>query len=299
MPNAKLPVSCTDWMNMLHKLLELSSVPKLPGLCVVAGTLLASNGAIAKAFDCAKNLAAPTINYSQAQNKRGQVLKSWLHSRIQHKRDGYACKNGRNFGYKDVWEALYYTDEDPDNKDNVILLYTGRSELKTFRSSNHSQSWTREHVWPKSHGFRSPSSLPYFDLHHLRPVDRTVNSSRGHKDFDNGGHPHSEATEGKADADSWEPRERVKGDIARMIFYMAVRYNGSNSLPNLEILDEDTASDTPKIGRLCTLVSWNEEDKVSADERRRHERIAKIQRNRNPFVDQPKFVKQIWGNQCD
>ena len=72
-------------------------------------------------------------------------------------------------------------------------------------------------------------------MHHLRPEDVTVNSTRGNKDFDNGGSAVAEAPGNCTDADSFEPRDAVKGDVARMILYMAVRYEGDDGWPNLEL----------------------------------------------------------------
>ena len=73
--------------------------------------------------------------------------------------------------------------------------------------------------------FSNESDTAYTDVHHIRPTDESVNSSRGTKDFDNGGSAHSEATDCNYDSDSWEPRDAVKGDVARMMFYMEVRYD--------------------------------------------------------------------------
>ena len=108
--------------------------------------------------------------------------------------------------YDDVWGALDRTDEDPANPGNVILLYTGRSHPKADKDSTAlnpgtptNQSWNREHVWPRSHGLPDDDDLAHNDLHHLKPADRTVNSSRGNKDFDAGGVPHHEAVGSNAD----------------------------------------------------------------------------------------------------
>ena len=91
----------------------------------------------------------------------------------------------------DVWDALMQTDEDPDNSNNVILLYTGRSQAKTYKDNGHNgdDAWNREHVWAKSRGFGGdPNQVrgPSTDIHHLRPCDRSVNTARYTKYFDNG-----------------------------------------------------------------------------------------------------------------
>jgi endonuclease I len=207
--------------------------------------------------------------------------------------------------YDDVWGALDRTDEDPANPENVILLYTGRSHPKADKDSTArnpgtptNQSWNREHVWPRSHGLPDEDDLAHNDLHHLKPADRTVNSSRGNKDFDDGGEPHHEAVGSNADGDSFEPRDAVKGDIARMLFYMDVRYEGALDGNDLWLVDRTTNGERTALGRVCTLLRWHHLDPVDAFEQRRHERIVELQGNRNPFIDDPMLAQSLFGMQC-
>jgi endonuclease I len=198
----------------------------------------------------------------------------------------------------DVWDALDQTDEDPKNPNNVILIYTGRSQAKSYKDhgQNDNDSWNREHVWAKSLGFggdpdiTKPAST---DIHHLRPVDRSVNTARSNKYFGEGGSQHSEATGCYYTSNTWEPRDAVKGDIARMLFYMAVRYEGYNGNPDLELNDR-VSSSGPNIGKLSALLEWHKKDPVDDFERKRNQVIFDIQGNRNPFIDHPEFVNYIW-----
>ncbi len=129
----------------------------------------------------------------------------------------------------------------------------------------------------------------------LRPTDMTVNSSRGNKEFDNGGTAQGEAPDTYADSDSWEPRDEVKGDVARMIFYMAVRYEGDNGELDLEVSGSVNNGSSPLHGKLSTLKEWNEQDPVDDFERERNEIIyLDYQHNRNPFIDNPGWVEEIW-----
>ncbi len=121
----------------------------------------------------------------------------------------------------------------------------------------------------------------------------SVNAARGNKDFDDGGTQHSEATKCYTDADSWEPRPVEKGDVARMMFYMATRYEGESDDPDLELVDY-TGTDGPIFGKLSTLILWNEEDPVDDFERNRNEVVFSYQGNRNPFIDHPEFVNAIY-----
>ncbi len=204
--------------------------------------------------------------------------------------------------YKEVWAALKYTDEDPSNRDNVTLFYTGRSVPKSdmYKGGNGPDKWTREHVWPKSHGFKKPTTnSAYTDLHHMRPADKSVNSARNDRDYDFSSRVHDEAPATFWDDDSWEPRDEVKGDAARMVFYMAVRYEGDEPfVPDLTLVDRMTDSGCPHLGKLCVLLRWHREDPVDDPERDRHRKVVQTQGNRNPFIDRPEFGERIWGDKC-
>ncbi len=197
--------------------------------------------------------------------------------------------------YSAVKQALKSTDEDPNNSNNVILLYKGTSQSKSSFGGG-ANDWNREHVWAKSHGGFGNVAPAGTDLHHLRPTDASVNSSRGNKDFDAGGSPHSEATDCNSDSDSWEPRDEVKGDVARMLMYMAVRYEGELGEVDLELNDQVNNGSVPFHGKLSTLLNWHQNDPVSSFEENRNNVIySSYQSNRNPFIDHPEYVDLIWG----
>jgi endonuclease I len=191
----------------------------------------------------------PDGYYDRTDGLQGEELKEALYQIIKDHID-YPYTSSST----DTWDILKESDRDPDNPDNVILIYTGWS-VNAAQEYNNGDGWNREHIWAKSHGFPSETQDAYRDAHHLRPCDITVNSARGTKDFDNGGEPHPVATECYTDADSWEPRDAVKGDVARMMFYMATRYEGENEDPDLELVDyTGTDTDTPFFGKLSTLM---------------------------------------------
>ncbi|USY55465.1 endonuclease [Bacillus sp. 1780r2a1] len=225
--------------------------------------------------------------YSSAEGKTGTALKSALHNIID---------DHTEISYSAVWDALRKTDEDPNNSNNVILLYTGRSQGK-FTNGTGINDWNREHVWAKSHGDFGTTMGAGTDIHHLRPTDVTVNSTRNNLDFDNGGKEHTEALGNYYDSDSWEPRDAVKGDVARMLFYMAVRYEGDISdEPDLELNNLVNNGSAPYHGKLSVLLQWHQQDPVDASERRRNEIIySDYQHNRNPFIDHPEWVSAIWN----
>jgi hypothetical protein len=126
-----------------------------------------------------------------------------------------------------------------------------------------------------------------------------VNNDRGDKDFDNGGNAHPEATLCKWTTTTWEPPDAVKGDIARAMFYMVVRYEGANGEVDLELQDNTTTTSTGTgyLGVLSTLLQWHQDDPVDDAESARNNTIyTSYQNNRNPFIDHPEFVNYIWGS---
>ncbi|MEU0851746.1 endonuclease [Streptomyces flaveolus] len=226
-----------------------------------------------------------TTYYKSAIGKTGSGLKASLHTIISSQ---------TKISYSAVWDALEVTDQDPANSNNVVLLYSGVSRSKSLGGGD-TGDWNREHVWAKSHGDFGTSTGPGTDLHHLRPEDVQVNSVRGNKDFDNGGSAVSNGGGSLTDSDSFEPRDAVKGDVARMIFYMAVRYEGGDGWADLEVNSSVNNGSNPYIGKLAVLKAWNDEDPPDAFEEHRNQVIYDTyQHNRNPFVDHPEWVEAIW-----
>ena len=247
-------------------------------------------------------LVNPDGYYTAAMDKSGTELKAALNTIISdlHIKLPYSSSSF------DTWDALRQADEDPTNSDNVILLYTGRSQFKDTQSGSNtvdgfptSDQWNREHVWPKSQGgFNDKNAYGYTDIHHLRPADSSINSERSSRQYVEGGDPTSESPEAgnKKATGTFEPRDDVKGDVARMIFYMATRYEGNDPItPDLELVVGPT-TDNSRFGDLCTLLRWNKEDPVGEFEKNRHTELFKIQRNRNPYIDNPQWVDSVYDN---
>ncbi|PMG42274.1 endonuclease [Shewanella sp. 10N.286.52.B9] len=210
--------------------------------------------------------------------------------------------------YKQVWTALTYSDEDPSNSSNVIELYTGKSVSKQNNGGNTSD-WNREHIWAKSHGFPSESQLGYTDAHHLRPTNVKVNSTRSNYDFNECSDTGTEVAEAPgnyldAAARCFEPRDEIKGDVARMIMYMDTRYQGNDTnMPDLIAIDrittaDEVANNEPLHGKLCTLYTWDQQDPVDATDIKRNDAVYTYQGNRNPYVDYPQWVQEVYGEQC-
>jgi len=247
------------------------------------------------------------LNALTAQGSELTVFRSALIQSIS--------KDQKKLTYGEVWTALTHTDEDPNDVNNVFLLYKGESIPKNHNASTkpehvtqeeHNDYWNREHVWAKSHGFPKESYRGYTDIHHLRPADKTVNSARGNKGFDEGGDPNSESPVNYADSNSWQPRAAIRGDVARMLFYMDIRYDtgtDNTNMPDLVLVDlEETTTETingiATHSKLCTLMKWNYDDPVDNFERKRNDVIYQYQGNRNPFIDHNEWVDVIYKDKC-
>jgi len=200
----------------------------------------------------------------------------------------------------DTWDALKLTDEDPINSLNVLLIYNSQSEPKTNTVGNGNNSfpavWNREHVYPRS--LATPSLTtddpgPGTDIHNLRPASESVNSSRGNLKFAAGSG--NFGTVGS----NWYPGDEWKGDIARMVMYMYLRYDGNGSsiaetqcLPTNVGVGNTVSNDNNMID---LFLQWNAEDPVSDIEKQRNPVSESNQGNRNPFVDNPYLATKIWG----
>ncbi len=240
----------------------------------------------------------PASYYSTAEGLTDANLKAALYNIIKgHKKFPYTSSS------PDVWDILKETDKDTINPDNVILFYTGWS-VNAAQEYNNGNGWTREHVWAKSRGDFGTTMGPGTDVHHLRPEDNSVNSARNNRWFDNCTTPYIDGDGPTGCFTSttswvWQPRDKVKGDVARMIFYMATRYEGENGEPDLEMIDylplDDNTSE-PIHAKFNTLLQWHLEDPVDNYERHRNEVIYSYQLNRNPFIDHPEYVALIWSS---
>lgn len=172
--------------------------------------------------------------------------------------------------YGDLRYDIPITDADPNNPNNVILLYLGTSVPSKWDGGS---TWNREHVWPRSLGWFSDEGAGA-DLHHLRPTNPSENSRRGNKKYGS-----------QTNSEYYEPRDEVKGDIARIIFYLMVRYE-----------EADTRTFTTVAESKELLMQWHNSDPVDTFEANRNEKTYEIQGNRNPFIDHPECAELIWGN---
>jgi endonuclease I len=212
--------------------------------------------------------------------------------------------------YQDAENAIKIVDLDPTNNNvtNVLLMYgfsdnicpSSTSDDNDHRRRNKNSDgggatceWNREHTYAKSLGTPNLGETgPGADAHHLRAADVQRNSDRSSRKFAAGsGYSGSVGS-------NWYPGDEWKGDIARMMMYMYLRY-GSQCLPKNVATGVINTSD---INMINLLLQWNAEDPVSQYEDNRNTYLGNQnnfygQGNRNPFIDNPYLATLIWGGQ--
>lgn len=220
--------------------------------------------------------------YKDVLDLTGAALKAGL-------RDLITKTHTNKTSYSDCKKYLPYADVDLNNSNNMILFYSRVSVPKTAAVGNNEGQWNREHVWPQSLSWFDTKGAGA-DLHHIRPTDGLVNSTRNNNKYGevSGGktvyYRNTSIVCGKYGGGYFEPIDEVKGDVARIIFYLMTRYSES-----------DSYSWTSVAQSYAILKKWHLEDPVSASEIYRNEYIYSIQGNYNPFIDCPEFAILIWG----
>lgn len=212
----------------------------------------------------------------------GNALKAALRTLIS--------KTKHTTTYEELKTYNPIVDKSLTNSSKVVLIYS-RIETKGAWSSG-GLYWNREHVWPQSQGWFSTGGAGA-DLHHLRPEDPTLNSTRGNKPFgkvSGGTNAKVSSANGGIYSDCYyngtffEPKDEAKGDVARIVFYLFTRY-----------AEADSYNVTRVAQSFKLLLEWNELDPVDEWEMNRNNEAEKIQGNRNPFIDYPNFAEEIWG----
>ncbi|MFK7783190.1 endonuclease [Psychroserpens sp.] len=214
--------------------------------------------------------------------------------------------------YADVIDILKEADQNPENSNQVWLAYTeqARPKLDFQTTSNNFEKWNREHTYPRSRGGffdideddiadgrdifwnTTADSLRHgnSDAHALRAVDGPENSTRNNKHY---GDPNLGGYDG-SDASSGDPLrigESFRGDVARSVLYMEIRFNG------LQVVNGYPMTNNEPLGDLATLLDWHRNDPPDDYEMNRNNVVYTWQFNRNPFIDQPDLVEYIWGTE--
>ena len=242
---------------------------------------------------------APSNYYNSANGLTGNSLKVALHNII---------KGHTSISYGQIWNAFWSTDNkgngivwdmysDRPNGNPPYVYYLGQDQCGTY--SGEGDCYNREHSWPSS--WFNDQSTPRTDLHHIFATDGYVNNRRGNYPFGevrsatwtsrNGSKLGSCKTSGYSGT-VFEPIDEYKGDFARAIMYMSVRYyNEDSGWGNSDM----TTKSVIQPWAINMLLRWNELDPVSQKEIDRNNAIYNdYQHNRNPFVDHPEYARMIW-----
>lgn len=201
----------------------------------------------------------------------------------------------------DTWDVLRLSDLESENSTNVLLIYgyddndgtpisdRTRDAFDSCHSSSCTGLWTREHVFAKSLANPSLSTNdpgPGTDVHNLRAADSQKNTQRSNRLFlDDSG-------DSRVVGEYFYPGDEWKGDVARIIMYMYLRYPTQCEAINIGTgsITYASGSDMPDL-----FLEWNQEDPVSNLELTRNDVIFSYQGNRNPFIDNPYLATLIWG----
>jgi endonuclease I len=271
-------------------------------------------------FNVAAGGGGGTGYYSRVNTTSASQLRCSLHATIRgHTAYPYSS------GTTNTWSILEIADEDPLNSARILDVYRNHSYAKiTDRAGGAAGiKYNREHTWPKSLGFSSETgnlglpNSPHTDTHMLYLSDANYNSDRGNKPYTNcsgcterpteayngagggsGVYPGNSNWFNGSGFQTWGKR---KGDMARAVLYMAIRYEGGThpttgqSEPDLEMTDNAslivlTSSSPAYMGLLSTLIGWHQADPPDTAELARNEVIYSFQGNRNPFIDHPEWA---------
>ena len=231
-------------------------------------------------------LSLPTLAYLpqeiealQNPTLQNENLKGKLYGITSRKHWALGLKNAK----KAVYQRIYLVQK--PSGEYVLDHYCRNWESMSSRGMN------LEHTWPKSRfNDHISQNMQESDLHHLYPVNSTANSKRGNDPF-----AEVDGTDifkgcnasqmGKALAIpgytqylpySFQPPQEHRGNVARAMFYFAVRYQLS-----IDPIEE------------YYLRKWHLDDPVDVEELVRNDLIEEEQGNRNPFVDYPELTERI------
>jgi endonuclease I len=243
--------------------------------------------------------------YQAANGKKGQALKTAMYGII---------KTHTNIGYDGLYEAYRATDTRPDGYvrdwySNATYYTHVKDKAGTYHQEG--DCYNREHSVPQS-WFQDyeHSSIIKADIVHVLPTDGYVNNQRGNYPLAKVGtwtyrsaNEYSKlgscATPGYSGR-VFEPNDEIKGDMARIYFYMATCYEdvvddwAGNATAN--IVFDGTTYPAFKTWYLNMLMEWSKNDPVDEVEIARNNAVKVKQGNRNPFVDYPGLEDYIWGD---
>lgn len=268
----------------------------------------------------------PAGYYDGTTGLTGYALKSKLHDIISAKNINWHYGDLTNY-YNQTDLDKYY-DHDASNTSILLDIY---SEIPTgpdayeYTTANiigsagaEGLGWNREHMMPQSTFY---SNYPmYSDLFYVVPTDARINQLRSnypygmvgstiYYTFTNSSKIGNSAIPGSVYTGRvYEPINEFKGDVARSLLYFAVRYEGKLGTFNFNNNANPSSDTNPLDGTeerafdpayIAMLIQWHQQDPVSPREIDRNNSVYNLQKNRNPFIDNPAWVNAIWGQTPD
>lgn len=237
--------------------------------------------------------------YQAADGKKGAALKTAFFNII---------KNHTDIGYDGLIEAYHKTDTRADGK---LRDWYSNATNYTWddRNGNASEGagWNREHSVPQS--WFSEASPMKSDIVHVLPTDCYVNNRRSSYPFGEVGNATYTSNNGYSKLGScktpgysgtvFEPNDEIKGDIARIYFYMVTCYE--DRFTNWTKGSATQVFSSNKYEGLKTwcmdmMMRWSKNDPVDAVETARNNAVQEVQGNRNPYVDYPGLEEYVWGS---
>ena len=224
----------------------------------------------------AKSYYISAYSYSTLSSKSASSLKSSLSTLMTSTHSYYTT-------YENLKTYTKYSDANAGSSSKIVDFYTSATYSGTWDAG---KTWNREHVWCQSLGTFTTKNCGA-DLHHLRPTDPKVNSTRNNLPYGEITGTYKTATTsagvvgGYYTSTRFEPLDNVKGDIARILLYCYVRW-GENNL-------------TDVIQSVDVLLQWCKQDPVDTWEMSRNDVVQNIQGNRNVFIDYPEYAWLIFG----
>ena len=238
------------------------------------------------------------------------TLKTQLHNIIKgHTDNGYSGlytiyqTSDRDYYYENDATILDMYSENPSGTDPYT--YSAGTTQRCGTYSVEGDCYNREHIIPQSiFGSAAPMVS---DAHFITPTDGKVNGQRSNYPHGpvtsptwtsrNGSKLGASTTSGYA-GPIFEPINEFKGDIARMYFYFATRYENTVASYSYAMFN-GTSNQVFTTSFLNLLITWHNQDPVSTREIARNDAIYSSQNNRNPYIDHPEYVQAIWNPTAD
>ena len=223
----------------------------------------------------AKSYYTSSYTYSTLSAKSASSLKSSLKTLMTN-------THSTKTSYTNLKTYTKYSDAYAGSSSKIVDFYSSETYSGTWDSGS---TWNREHVWCQSLGSFTTSNCGS-DLHHLRPTDPKLNSTRNNLPFGevSGSYKTATSNSGKVggyyNSTCFEPLDAVKGDVARILLYCYVRWGESNLSDLISTTD---------------LLNWMKQDPVDTYEMGRNDVVQGIQGNRNVFIDYPEYAWLIFS----